>query len=117
MAEFKNNLIMARCIEWGSVEEEGIVLQRDIFFYRPDLDRIYGISVSTPAFLRRIQLENEQILDPDERRDEGLYVIENISNPDEICSHLQKSPLERLKPFIYEQIEDPNSTYSYLRRS
>lgn len=62
--------------------------------------RPYEVTVTTSDYLGRLRAYN-QTLAPEARLDDNMFVLPNISGPEEeICEKLSKIPFEQLEPYL-----------------
>lgn len=91
------------CYQFGLMrDEQGEIVLRDIFL--PRNGTIYAITVATPDALTQIKRQNELFSDPDEKRNENIYVDEEIIDLGKLCRKLTSEiPFEELQPYLREQ--------------
>lgn len=100
MVEARPRLNDIDCLQYAHLEHHGQIMMRNMMFMRDG--KVYTISVTTPGYLERLIIENRG-LEPDLRADLNAFVLDDISDPGEICGKLSQTPFSNLLPFITEQ--------------
>lgn len=79
-------------------EKDNGLLSRDILLNRDGKD--YVITVSTPEYWKAVQDSGE------EEGSSPHYVMDNVSEVDEVCKKLAEISTEELTPFLTESSEE-----------
>lgn len=93
------------CYSINRAEDQGRITSRDLMIYRES--KHYIIRVGTSEYARQVRTYNEG-LDPSLQIDDNnIYVMDDVTDTEEICQKLAQVPFPDLKPYLTEQVELP----------
>lgn len=97
-------MIEQDCYSINHAEDQGKITSRDLMIHRDS--RPFIIRVGTAEYANQIRTYNEG-LDPTLQIDNNIYVMDDVTNPEEICQKLAQIPFPDLEPYLTEQVELP----------
>ena len=102
-------MIEQNCYSFNHAEDQGKITSRDMMIYRDN--KPYTIRVGTSEYASQIRSYNEG-LDPSLQIENNIYVVDDATDPEEICQKLALVPFPELEPYLTEQRALPEDSTS-----